>query len=112
MYIQFDYKDGSNPFISMNYKTLFHMVCKYVLEQTDTDKYTVHEKSQYLTVKHKKLTAYEKAKTALREFAWNFDYNFSRFTWYYDELAYMQGFFEEYGKRYGLYTEFHENAIC
>jgi hypothetical protein len=55
---------------------------------------------------------YEKAKNALREFAWNFDYNFSRFTWYYDELAYMQGFFEEYGKRYGLYTEFHENAIC
>ena len=112
MYIQFDYKDGSNPYVSMNYKTLFRMVCKYVLEQTGTNSYTICGKAEIWTYKRKKLTAYEKAKTALREFAWNFDYNFSRFTWYYSELAYMQGFFEEYGKRYGLYREFHENAIC
>ena len=30
----------------------------------------------------------------------------------YGELAVIQEFFERYGKRYGLITEFHENGIC
>lgn len=30
----------------------------------------------------------------------------------YGELAVIQDFFERYGKRYGLLTEFHENGIC
>lgn len=30
----------------------------------------------------------------------------------YGELAVIQDFFERYGKRYGLITEFHENGIC
>ena len=32
--------------------------------------------------------------------------------WSYGELAIIQGFFEKYGRRYGLLTEFRENAIC
>ena len=30
----------------------------------------------------------------------------------YGELAEIQGYFENYGKRYGLLTDFRENAIC
>lgn len=30
----------------------------------------------------------------------------------YGELAIFYDFFEKYGKRYGLYREFKENAIC
>ena len=30
----------------------------------------------------------------------------------YGELALIQGYFETYGKRYGLLEDFHENAIC
>ena len=32
--------------------------------------------------------------------------------WSYSELAEIQSFFEENGKRYGLIKEFHENGIC
>lgn len=32
--------------------------------------------------------------------------------WSYGELAIIQGFFETNGRRYGLLTEFRENAIC
>ena len=32
--------------------------------------------------------------------------------WSYGELAEIQGFFETNGRRYGLLTEFRENAIC
>lgn len=31
--------------------------------------------------------------------------------WAYSELADIQEFFEKYGRRYGMLTEFHENAI-
>ena len=30
----------------------------------------------------------------------------------YGEIADIQGYFETYGKRYGLLREFYENAIC
>ncbi len=30
----------------------------------------------------------------------------------YRELSYIQGFFETYGKRYGLLREFRANGIC
>ena len=85
-----------------------------LIEKVDWESvgFTVIGEAEIWTYKREKLTAYEKAKFALREFALNWQYNFSRFTWYFSELEYMQGFFEEYGKRYGLYTEFHENAIC
>lgn len=32
--------------------------------------------------------------------------------WSYGELADIQGYFENGGKKYGLLAEFHENAIC
>ena len=32
--------------------------------------------------------------------------------WSYGELGEIQGFFETNGRRYGLLTEFRENAIC
>lgn len=32
--------------------------------------------------------------------------------WSYSELATVSSFFEHYGKKYGLLTEFRENAIC
>ena len=30
----------------------------------------------------------------------------------YNELSYIESYFETYGKRYGLLNEFRENAIC
>ena len=111
MYMHFTFKDGSNPYIAITEDAFFRMICKYELSQDWTNLFTVNREIKYLTVK-KKLSAYEKAKTALREFAMNWQYDFERFTWYYSEIAEMQAFFETYGRKYGLLREFRENGIC
>ena len=112
MKIYFSYADGSNPYITLTDAALFRMICKYNLRQTWTHNFVVESRSQYLTVKREKLTAYEKAKTALREFAMNWQYDFERFTWFYSEICEYESFFRKYGKKYGLLREFQENGIC
>ena len=111
MYIRFIFKNGSNPYVSTTNEKLFCMIKKYDLEQLDAGTFLVHGEVAFWTVK-KRLSAYDKAKTALREFAIDFQYKASEFNYSYGELARWQDFFYEYGKKYGLLREFQENAIC
>lgn len=55
---------------------------------------------------------YYQRKEQVREEAIDWQSDFCNHSWSYDELADVQGYFEEMGKRYGLLREFHENAIC
>lgn len=56
------------------------------------------------TYKAKKADLYNKALLM--------SYGYSVANWSYGEIATISEFFEKYGRRYGLLTEFHENAIC
>lgn len=59
-----------------------------------------------------KVNDYQVAKEKARQKAIDWQYEFSETSMSWGELAYWQGYFEKIGKRYGLLTEFRENAIC
>ena len=105
MYIHFTYYHGGNPYISMNNKNLFKMICKYHLEQVGDTFYHVTEERK----------PYKKTYKALREilegFAIDWQLSFSDMTYHQSTLIDYQSFFEEYGKKYGLLREFRENGI-
>lgn len=54
---------------------------------------------------------YEERKDDLQDKAIAWSYAGSVANWSYSELAEIQGFFEEQGRRYGLIREFRENGI-
>lgn len=61
---------------------------------------------------NKKINNYQKNKERIREQALDFQDSFSRgVVYFWSELAEKQAYFEKYGKRYGLLTEFRENCI-
>lgn len=111
MYIQFNYKNGSNPYVTTNNKGLFRMITKYYVNQTSENTFDIEGKLQLLTIKPLK-SKYERNKAILEGFAREWQYNFSDFNYSYGELIAWQGFFTEYGKKYGLLKEFKENCIC
>lgn len=55
---------------------------------------------------------YQERKGSLKDIAIEWSNNFSQYNWSYGELAEIQDFFYEKGKKYGLLKEFRENAIC
>ncbi len=55
---------------------------------------------------------YEEKKASLKDLAINWQNNYSSLSWSYSELAEINNYFYENGKRYGLLKEFRENAIC
>lgn len=55
---------------------------------------------------------YKEKKDFLRCLAIKWSLEFSQYSWSYGELAEIQGWFFENGKRYGLLKEFKENCIC
>lgn len=68
--------------------------------------------SEVLTANPKTInTPYKKKQALLRCLAieWQWESQDECFDWY--ELMEIQDFFTEYGKKYGLLTEFRENAI-
>ena len=111
MYINFLFADGSNPYVAITHEKLFEMIRKYDLEQLDVGTFLVHGKLTIWTVK-KRLSAYDRAKCALREFAIDFQAKEGEFNYSYGEIVRWQCFFEHYGKKYGLLREFRENCIC
>lgn len=96
--------DYSNPYVTKTNKEFFRMVCKYDLEQ-------ISEMS-FCVCSERHLKTYAERKNALRDFAIMWQRMFSEMTYYWSDIAEWSNFFEEYGKRYGLLTEFRENGIC
>lgn len=55
---------------------------------------------------------YQEKKDSLEQLAKDWQNCFSSLEWSYGELAAIQGYFEEKGKKYGLLNVFKENCIC
>lgn len=56
--------------------------------------------------------AYQFRKNALREFAREYQRVFADLEMSLEDVNYYANFFEVYGRKYGLLTEFRENGIC
>lgn len=107
MYIHFRYKNGSNPYITTNNKNLFKMITKYFLEQTGENSFEVlHEIPRDI-----KKSGYQRKRFILKQFAIEWQYNFSGMRYSWEDVIFWGSFFEEYGKKYGLLREFRENGI-
>lgn len=57
------------------------------------------------------MTTYQRRKAATRQKAIDWQLGFAGHDYSYGELAAAQTYFETIGRRYGLLTEFRENAI-
>ena len=106
MFNHFTFADGSNPYITRTNKAFFEMLCKHIVEQTSEHGFTVI--GDMPAFKH----TYKDCKYILENFAISWQHDFERFNYSYSDISEWQDFFTEYGKRYGLLTVFHENAIC
>ena len=112
MYIQFSHYDGSNPYVTKNNAELFRMIKDFQLDQVENNSFKIIDKAQYWTAHPgRKLTAYEKGRAALRDFAQIWQGAFHMFNYSWGDLCGWYGFFEEYGKKYGLLREFRENGV-
>lgn len=110
MYVHFEYA-SSNPYISFTYSKLFDMLTRYVCEQTAPKMFKVVAPARWVQDYAFK-TPYALKKAQLRCIAKDWQAMFSELTYSQGDLLDWQWFFEEYGRRYGLLTEFRENGIC
>lgn len=55
---------------------------------------------------------YKERKASLQDLAIDYSNNFASLSWSYGELAEIEKYFYNNGKRYGLLKEFKENCIC
>lgn len=106
MYTLFIYSNGANPFIAKTSGELFKMLKKYDVENIGENTYTIHGERKTPP------RSYNEIKETIKDFAIEWSLNFCEYRYSWGELSYYQDFFETYGKRYGLLTEFKENAIC
>ena len=107
MWVHFEYWNGSNPYITKTSKALFDMFLKYYTTQTGNNSFYISGLREWNG--HRK--PYEGKKEVLRAVAIDWQADFTNRNYSYSELAEWQGFFEEYGRKFGLLREFRENAI-
>ena len=112
MYINFEFKDGSNPYVTTTRAAFWRMICKYSVVQESERSFAVEGRTEFYTVSGKKPTSYQKAQAILREFAWAWQNKFAELRYSWGEAIEWAGFFEEYGAKYGLLREFKKNGIA
>ena len=105
MWTHFIFKNGSNPYIAKTEKRLFEMLKKYDCENIGENTFFVIQERQ------KPVSGYNAIKEMIRDFAIEWQLNFTEYQYSYYELAFYGDFFGTYGKRYGLMKEFHANGI-
>lgn len=110
MFIQFIFSDGSNPYITKTYRELFKMLKNNYCEQVAENAFIVHNPAQWLGT-GRKLSEYKKNKAIVETLAKEWQWNYNRFNYSYQELVEWQGFFTWYGTKYGLLKDFEENGI-
>lgn len=108
-YTYFEFYDHRNPYITTNNKNLFEILRKYYYIQTGENSFYIEGLREW---NGKPKYNRENNKMLLRAIAQQWQEDFTNFNYSYSELVDWQNFFEEYGKKYGLLKEFHENAIC
>ena len=107
MYINFEFQNGGNPYITKTWSEFWKMIVKYYYQRIGDISFVVGGEREW-NGKH----TYEGYKEILRAFAIEWQYDFGDYNYSYGELAEWQEFFETYGKKYGLLREFRENCIC
>ena len=107
----FYFEDGSNPYgvLGSRQDLFFKMVVSWQPEMIDADRFQFPKKP---TAAYYKPQGYQFKKAALVEFAKEYQRKASEIALSYEDLAFFGSFFEKYGRKYGLLTEFHENGIC
>lgn len=104
--VKFTFEDNDNFFIAVSNKDLFEVLINYDIEQVEETHFHIRKKESRHNMD------YQSLKDLLRDFAIEWQLNTDRFNYTYDNLVLYQGFFKEYGKKYGLLREFEENGIC
>lgn len=107
----FYFENGSNPYGVLGNRPdlLFKMIVSWQPEMIDNDRFKCPEKP---TEAYYHAVSYQFKKSALVEFAKEWQRAQSNISSSYEDLMFWQNFFETYGKKYGCLTEFHENGIC
>lgn len=107
MYINFEFPNGGNPYITKTLSEFWRMIVKYYCQQIGDNSFVVEGEREW-NGKHTR----EGYKEILWAFAIDWENDFSNRNYSYGELADWQEFFETYGRKYGLLREFRENCIC
>lgn len=105
----FEFYDHRSPYITTNNQTLFEILRKYYYTQTGENSFYIEGLREW---NGKPKYNRENNKMLLEAIAQQWQADFVNFNYSYSDLVGWQNFFEEYGKKYGLLKEFHENAIC
>lgn len=103
MLFRFEFRNGYKLADEAN---TFKLFCKYYTTQLNENTFIICGKREYNGKPN-----YGTRKLILRSIAIDWQNDFNRFNYSYEELATYTHFFTEYGKRYGLLTEFAENGI-
>lgn len=104
MWNHFDFWNGANNYISTSNRALYFMLTHYDIEQVGDMFFHAHGRTA-------PPETYQEHKTILRDFAIDWQTKASELNYSYGELADWTDFFTEYGKKYGLLSEFRENGI-
>lgn len=105
MYAHFNFGKGKNGYIATRNDTFFKVLCKYDVNQRGRVSFDVHGPRG-----HARKT-YTQRKNLLRDFAVEWQCRAGDMGYSCGEMADWAGFFEEYGRKFGLLTEFRANAI-
>ena len=91
MYMQFLFKDGSNPYITKSPVEAFKMFCKYNADQVSELTYMITGE------RTEKPDTYFSHKNLARDIAIEYQCNFDKYNYSYSELSEYQDFFETIG---------------
>lgn len=113
MLVQFNFENGGNPYIVKTNAEIFRMIKKYCIHDFITlENIKTGGEAVYLSVHKNKNSERERAKCALRELAFLWKEFINGYNDYmYYEFSFWANFFKEYGKKYGLLTEFRASGI-
>ena len=106
MYNHFLFLDNSNPFITTTNKGFSDMLFKYYLDFVGIHSFVTCGKIEYNGKRSRAAR-----KEILRSFAISYQAFICDSALSYDDIVSWQGFFTEYGRKYGLIREFQENGI-
>jgi len=93
-----------NPYITITDEEFWRIVRNYYLEQTGAAMFKECGSRE-------EPKGYAEKQEVLRSFAMEWQNASADIDYSYEELAEWNGFFEKYGKKYGLLREFRENGI-
>lgn len=106
----FHFDDGSNPYgvYDNRQDEFFRMIITWQPEMIDNNTFQCHKP----TDAYYKPQDYWFKKDMLRTFAIEYQRCFANISSSWNDCAWYSNFFETYGRKYGLLTEFRENGIC